>query len=134
MLILLGLTHLVEVGAEWLLTENMQTLFDATKSLSRMNIGASGDPDRLEAGMLKHLFKRGVCSDAKFLVVGILFRPGNLMRSITANCDHVDACHSVEKSVDMSLAHAPETDDSDVESGRRHRGRFEYSEELVVSV
>ena len=128
MLILLGLTHLFEVGAEWLLTKNMQTFLDATKSLSGVNISASGDPDRLKARMLQHLFKRGVCSDAEFLVLRILFRPGNLMRSVTANCDHIDPCHSVEKSVDMSLAHAPETDNSNVETRRGHYGKFEYSE------
>ncbi len=49
------------------------------------------------------------------------------MRRITADCDHVYAGHSIEKGVDMSLAHTAQANNTDVKMHRRHFGELEDS-------
>lgn len=69
-----------------------------------MHIGAGGNPNGLESSMVEHVVVVAVNSNTKFLVLGILICPLNLMRRRTTHSNNFSMRNSVQERVDMSLA------------------------------
>jgi hypothetical protein len=54
------------------------------------------------------------------LVFGVLFGPSNLVSLVTADGDDIDPRKSIEQGVNMSLSHAAQASNADVEASGRH--------------
>lgn len=101
----------------------MESLLNGTQGLGCVDVGAGRHPDGIKTGHVDHLLVGG-----KDLDVGVFVgfaRPFQLIVPGTADGDDIGTRHAAGQRVDVTLAHAAETSDGDVESvflDRAHGG------------
>ena len=125
------LTYLCQISAQWLLAQHMESLLDGTQGLRCVDVGAGGHPDGIKTGHVDHLLVGG-----KDLDVGVFVgfaRPLQLVVPGAADGDDIGTRHAAGQRVDVTLAHAAETSDGDVESvflDRAHGGYIDCKDVL----
>ena len=107
-------TYLFHICAQGFLAEHVEALLNPGQGHAGVNVRARRHPDRVETRVLQHLVVGAVDLDARVLV--LLSGPGEFMRFGATHGDHVGAVHSIDQCIYMTLAHAAEASNGDVDA------------------